>query len=175
MFSKDWYLVSKCQEKSSGRLLNLSKKSFALNSIDWRCFWKKFHVYISSQWDLSLLIISLLVWLTAMVSKSFMSLDTSLLWSKEQLWQEALCSSENSECNNEHTCLQAMNRTMSVWLSSTVCCDIWPQSSGTGNLLNCGYSHQWVCSLWGRLNSSVSGLCFNHKDVFMYFFFCYYW
>lgn len=71
-----------------------------------------------------------------MVSKSFMSLDTSLLWSQEQLWKEVLCSSENSECNNEHTCLQAMNRRMSVWLSSTVHCDIWPQSSGTGNLLN---------------------------------------
>lgn len=64
-----------------------------------------------------------------------MSLDTSLLWSQEQLWKEVLCSSENSECNNEHTCLQAMNRRMYLWLSSTVHCDIWP-SSGSGNLLN---------------------------------------
>lgn len=64
-----------------------------------------------------------------------MSLDTSLLWSQEQLWKEVLCSSENLGCNNEHTCLQAMNSGTSMWLSSTVCCDIWP-SSGTGNLLN---------------------------------------
>lgn len=95
-----------------------------------------------------------------------MSLDTSLLWSQEQLWKEVLCSSENSECNKEHICLQAMSRRMSMWLSSTVCCDIWP-SSGTGNCLNVVIH----INEFSRLNSSVSGLCFWSQGCFYVLFF----
>lgn len=57
-----------------------------------------------------------------------------------------------------------------MWLCSTVPCDIWP-SSGTGSLLNVVIHINEFASLWSRLNSSVSGLCFDHKDFFGTFFF----